>query len=553
MTMLRRVLFVSLFLAGIVALFYAEENWRGQRAWARTRAELLAKGEAVDFYKLVPKRPADSENVMKVPPMEEWFIKDRGGSNTLFFESSPEIRRRGRDSGAQPRAKMDGGSLLGHLRITRDRGERLDKVDPRALLEKLVGKHIATPYGGMIYNPPASAREIELHAGEAVSAEKIARALNRSDSDGDIIVESLGADRFAVYGAGGWISAAQYLEWNTKFEKEIGIVREALKRPKVWLDGDYSRAFEIPTQNYIQMRVFAQMVATRAQALILLNRPDDAFREVQLLMEFNRIVETSPTILVSAMINCALRGLDAAVVERGFEAGIWKDSHCVAFQKMFENPGIVQRTRDAMRLGELPAIINLAETLGVEKHDKMFRFMPRGWVYLNLVEYTRLNLMVSESTALVDGAISPERVTETARQIEIEMETRSPWIRLTQIGMPSSQKAFMVSAKNENIFRHIVIACELERLRMATGKYPTELDAKAPRDVMTGKPFKYQLRADGDYVLYSVGWDLKDDLALVLRDSALSVREIFKHPSAKDDLVWEGVPERSKTIAEARR
>jgi hypothetical protein len=62
------------------------------------------------------------------------------------------------------------------------------------------------------------------------------------------------------------------------------------------------------------------------------------------------------------------------------------------------------------------------------------------------------------------------------------------------------------------------IACALERYRLAHGAYPELLNALAsasidelPRDIMNGQAYHYQLRPDGTYFLYSVGWNQADD------------------------------------------
>ena len=58
----------------------------------------------------------------------------------------------------------------------------------------------------------------------------------------------------------------------------------------------------------------------------------------------------------------------------------------------------------------------------------------------------------------------------------------------------------------------------LERCRLARGAFPESLDAlapqfiaKVPHDVIGGQPLKYRREADGSFVLYSVGWNEKDD------------------------------------------
>lgn len=61
-------------------------------------------------------------------------------------------------------------------------------------------------------------------------------------------------------------------------------------------------------------------------------------------------------------------------------------------------------------------------------------------------------------------------------------------------------------------------ALALERYRLARGAFPESLDAlapqfiaKVPHDVIGGEALKYRREADGSFVLYSVGWDEKDD------------------------------------------
>ena len=61
-----------------------------------------------------------------------------------------------------------------------------------------------------------------------------------------------------------------------------------------------------------------------------------------------------------------------------------------------------------------------------------------------------------------------------------------------------------------------VIACALERYRIARGSYPSSLDAmvpeymaKIPISPITGKPLNYSLKPDGSFLLWSPGWNLK--------------------------------------------
>jgi hypothetical protein len=62
------------------------------------------------------------------------------------------------------------------------------------------------------------------------------------------------------------------------------------------------------------------------------------------------------------------------------------------------------------------------------------------------------------------------------------------------------------------------IAIALERYRLVHGVYPDSLQAlvpacipELPHDIINGEPYRYRLLPDGTYLLYSVGWNQVDD------------------------------------------
>ena len=66
------------------------------------------------------------------------------------------------------------------------------------------------------------------------------------------------------------------------------------------------------------------------------------------------------------------------------------------------------------------------------------------------------------------------------------------------------------------------VACALERYRLAHGNYPDALDAVAPQfiaqiphDAIGSQPLRYRRTDDGQFVLYSIGWNEKDDGGVV--------------------------------------
>ena len=59
---LRRILIGLAILATLIAIFYAEEDWRGKRAWENCKRELEAKGAVLDWNKYIPPPVPDDQN-----------------------------------------------------------------------------------------------------------------------------------------------------------------------------------------------------------------------------------------------------------------------------------------------------------------------------------------------------------------------------------------------------------------------------------------------------------------------------------------------------------
>jgi hypothetical protein len=80
----RRVLIALAILATLIAIFYTEEDWRGKRAWEKSKRELEAKGMVLDWEKFIPPPVPDDQNFFKAPKMTAWFV-GRNTTNDLYL------------------------------------------------------------------------------------------------------------------------------------------------------------------------------------------------------------------------------------------------------------------------------------------------------------------------------------------------------------------------------------------------------------------------------------------------------------------------------------
>ncbi len=83
---------------------------------------------------------------------------------------------------------------------------------------------------------------------------------------------------------------------------------------------------------------------------------------------------------------------------------------------------------------------------------------------------------------------------------------------------PAVSKSVIKFAVTQSYTDLAIVACALERHRLAHGAYPENLDAlvpqfleKLPHDLINGQPLHYRRTADGNFLLYSVGWNETDD------------------------------------------
>ena len=85
------------------------------------------------------------------------------------------------------------------------------------------------------------------------------------------------------------------------------------------------------------------------------------------------------------------------------------------------------------------------------------------------------------------------------------------------------------------------IAIALERYHLKQGAYPGSLDAltpvfmqEIPTDIINGEPLNYHLTPDGRFILYSVGWNGKDDGGIAFKGNSIGTGIDMN----KGDWVW---------------
>ncbi|MGH7940544.1 MAG: hypothetical protein ACREFR_05685 [Limisphaerales bacterium] len=172
-----------------------------------------------------------------------------------------------------------------------------------------------------------------------------------------------------------------------------------------------------------------------------------------------------------------------------------------------------------------------------------FHLAPEGWFYqadrLMARQYENWNSAVEDGQAI----FSPAKVSEAAKAMKTLDIGNGPAHLvihvLTQNYAPNLSRFAEKMAFGQESVELARVAIALERYHLALGHYPDSLEALSPRyipklppDIVNGQPLRYRLKSDGWFVLYSVGWNERDDGGVPFKTSSTQI------DMARGDWVW---------------
>ncbi|HSY17200.1 MAG TPA: hypothetical protein VK815_02660 [Candidatus Acidoferrales bacterium] len=336
-------------------------------------------------------------------------------------------------------------------------------------------------------------------------------------------VKPAGKNRFQVVMEAA--PAADYLAWSDTFQGDFDLIREALKRPYARMDGDYSSPIQMPIPNYVNVRAVAQVLAQRAQCELLLGRPEQALAELTLLNDMRRLLEAAPTgkpmTLVAAMINVAVTGVYTDVIADGIRWHAWREPQLAALEAQLAKinlaPDLVGALGEEMQI-PVYVIDHMQYSKSDLFHVGKFDWMPRGWLYQNLVFISAIDHKAAASWDAGQNIFLPGKMAECQRDLDTINDRFRPDFLLAIIAVPNYSRAVETTACNQARVWEGQMACALERYRLKQGAYPESANQlmpgfmeKLPHDIIGGRPLKYRRTEAGKFLLYSIGWNEADD------------------------------------------
>ncbi|MGA2245209.1 MAG: hypothetical protein ABSH48_09435 [Verrucomicrobiota bacterium] len=555
---LRRRLIVPAIGLVVVGLFYAEENWRGKRTWETCKSALQTQGIALNWTNYIPAAIPENQNVFGVPEMVRWFSYDHGAGWSDFARALPSATYPGFDLASNTAVMTVAEIMTGRPGTSRpDNSTELRWDDPASRVEAAnlinhalgpIAKAPQSPIGvGLMLREPDEVQpaRIFLRCQTAPSEKELQNFLpdsviqaNAGVSERVLKFESAGDGSYRVT-MPRLARAADYLSWSDGLEPQFAVIRRALQRPYSQLPGLYTNPNTVPGVNFLSVRNLMQTLGARAQCHLLLGQPEDALADLTLMHDFclRILAGQHPATVLSAMVNQAVRGLYAAQIGEGLRLQAWREPELTALQEQLNTLDVLGPVKDAFTLRAVIThrAFESVPSAGMVKQTAWARLYPGGWGYQHLA--ARLNLDFGR-LACFDTAhhvIFADRVAAAGNQsLTLEHGAYGFVGSLAQLNF---ERACQNTAHSQTEIVEALTACALERFRLAQGDYPENLDALVPRfldtipnDVIGGGPLHYRRAAGGAFVLYSVGWNGRDDGGV--RGQPL--------PSTDGDWVWPG-------------
>jgi hypothetical protein len=547
-------------LAVTIALFYAEEDWRGRRAWENCQRELEAKGAVLDWSAFLPPPVPEDQNVFAVPEMQQWFAGRRSPttlSANLGWPGPTELSKilnyPGWAASTNQRVVvadviigLPGSTPPSGFTVLRWRDATNAPVEATQLMREALGPMGMDPQGyAILARRPQEVRpaQIFLQCQTAPTPKELEQFFSKDLIPGGnyygasekVRVEAAAGNSYQLT-MGKLLSAADYAAWGDSIEPDLAIIRQAVQRPYARLQGNYRDFVDMPVVNFLSMRIISQRLVALAECQLLLGQPDKAVKEMTLLNQVRRILEYRPAgkpmTLVSAMINVAITGLYVSWVEDGMRLQAWKEPQLAALQEQLAQINLRPYVADAFSF-ERAGIVHYVEISSHAEQGEFIwwglhhtndsvrtlltRLIPQGWIDQNLVMFANAEQLLIEGLPPQHEEIVPHKIDTEKPGIDEVVKHRSPFNLLAAIAIPNFSRAQKTLAHTQTMVNQAQIACALERCRLSRGEYPPTLDAlvpqfieKIPPDLIGGQPPHYRRTEDGKFLLYSIGWTEQD-------------------------------------------
>jgi hypothetical protein len=501
---LRRFLLGLAGLAVLIALFYVEEDWRGWHAWQKFKHTWEAKGEKFDFASFIPPAVPDDQNFAMTPIVaSSWEASlDKNGHRVMPYNTN----------------------VVNRLEVS------------------IYGDYslVEWPTNGTGNWQKSAISDLKVW-------QEYYRELASKTNEFPVAPQPQ-------------TPAADVLLALSKYDSAIEELRQASQMPysRFPLNYDADCPATILLPHLATLKRCSQVLQLRTITELQNGQSEKALEDIKLSLHLADSIRTEP-FLISHLIRIAILQITLVPIWEGLAEHKWSDAQLVELdQKLVKldfladykfsmrgeqanSVGVIDHLRRTCKIRDFIGSYG-DETFKDRITGLLFYLSPSGWFYQNQFRYCRY-FTRWYLPDVKNGIFSPESFHKADATIELEFKHVNPYNKLEVMLLPAMTPAAKKFAYGQESVDLARVACALERYRLAHGEYPESLDAlapqfiaKLPHDIINGQSLNYRRTSDGQFVLYSVGWNEKDD------DGIVGLREGGSVDITKGDWVWRYPP-----------
>jgi len=488
---LRKGLFTLACLVTLIALFYAEEDARGKWAWSRFQRQWEAKGAKFDIESFIPPAVPDDQNFAMTPIMESTYARllDKNG-HEIIPHNTNVVERLKLDiyhDGDWNKSTTNGnwaGATLTDLKWWQD-----------------YYRQPPTNQSGTI-----GTNEYPIAPQPQTPAEDVLLALSKYNATLEELRQA---------------SRMPYSRFPLEYHKDDPAA--------IWLP------------HLAKFKQSAQFLQLRAAAELQAGQTDKANDDVTLMIYLVNAPRTEP-FLISHLVRIGVLNLTVQPIYEGLAERKWSDTQLAAFDSelaKFDFLADYQLTGRSevvfaakmvnyvRQIRKITPYLDMMNT-GANKDgtwDLFCWIAPSGWFHQNQIRISKFYLEKELSSVNTESRqFLPEIATGAQADLEAAIAHPTPYNALEVAFLSQLRRWFndkflpaMKFAAAQESLDLARVAIALERYRLAHNDYPDSLDVlapqfidKVPHDLIGGQPLKYRKTAN-NFVLYSIGWNQKDD------------------------------------------
>ena len=470
----------------LVALFYAVEDWRGREAWQTYKRAWEAKGEKFEWASLAPPPVPNEQNFFETPLWEDLHFTATNRSTTWWSDD--------------------------------DRPQRV----------------IFTAYGPKGQNAPSTGNMVKTQRVDLLAWQAYYR-----DSNNLFAAQNGPPTNYFPIAKEPQTPAADVLLALSKFSANRQLLIAAAARPQARFWINYDTGFAMLLPHLLRLKPSSQYLSLHANAALKAGDKETALEDLKLSFRLIDSIHNEP-ILISQLVRMAMLAIAVQPIWEGLADRRWTEAELSVIEEELGKLDFLADYRSTMRgergcnlwgvdyfrkegISGLDEMVAPSKTSGPVELEQFvgraaFRLIPTGWFDQNKLSLCRMHEKYLLS--LVDDqdrrVISPAAIQQA--DSAINRQGVGPYDFFSRMLLPALGGIAEKSARGQNSVDLARIACALERYRLANGQFPETLEALAPKfieklphDVINGQPLKYRRTDDGQFVLYSVGWNEADD------------------------------------------